>query len=91
MTNETNNDALENTEAPQNQNINISIEQICAAILNTLGSVEVSLENLLKQYGGKSIAINQDEETKAVTFSLTDVPEAEAQVEDSTEAPAENA
>jgi hypothetical protein len=91
MTNETNNDVVENTEAPENQNINISIEQICAAILNTLGSVDVSIENLLQNYTGKSIAINQDQETKVVTFSLADVPAAEAPSEDAAEAPAENA
>lgn len=74
MTEETTTDtAVEATpEAPQN--INISIEQICAAILATLGSVEVQLQDLLANYQGKSIAINQNEETKAVTFSIADVP-----------------
>ena len=69
-------------QAPQN--INISIEQICAAILSTVGSVEVQLPALLANYEGQSIAINQNDETKAVTFSIADAPVA-------TEAPAENA
>jgi hypothetical protein len=60
------------TQPAENNNVNISIEQICAAIINTLGSVEVSIENLLNNYGGKSIAINQDPETKAVAFTLAD-------------------
>ena len=67
MTDETT--TTNNTDA---NNINISIEQICAAIINTAGSVEIPIENLLQNYGGKSIAVNQDPDTKAVTFSLAD-------------------
>jgi len=70
MTNETTNQDAPATDA---SNINISIEQICAAIINTIGSVEVPIEKLLNNYGGKSIAVNQDPETKAVTFTLADV------------------
>jgi hypothetical protein len=72
------------SEASQDENVNISIEQICAAIIHTIGSVEVQLENLLKDYSTKSIAVNQDEETKALTFTLTDAPVAQE------EAPAES-
>ena len=61
-------------QAPEGDNIQISLEQICASILKTLGSVEVSLEDLITDYSGKSIAVNQNEETKALTFSLVDVP-----------------
>ena len=68
MTEETTN--VETTDT--NNNINISIEQICAAIINTIGSVEVPIKNLLENYGGKSIAVNQNPDTKAVTFSLAD-------------------
>ena len=59
----------------QTNNVNISIEQICAAILATVTSVEVPLTNLLENYSGKVIAINQDDTTKAVTFTLADAPE----------------
>lgn len=62
------------TPASEEQNINISIEQICAAILQEKGSIEVSIENLIMNYGGKTIAINQDDETKSVTFTLVDAP-----------------
>ena len=77
MTDETTNadtttDATASTDAATSSNINISIEQICAAIINTVGTVEVPLANLLENYGGKSIAVNQDPDTKAVTFSLAD-------------------
>lgn len=61
-------------EAPAGENIQISIEQICAAIINTVGSIEVPLENILKDYSGKNIAVNQDEETKSLKFELTDAP-----------------
>jgi len=62
------------TDALQNNNINISIEQICASIIATLDSVVVPIETLLQSYEGKSIAVNQDPETKAITFTLADVP-----------------
>ena len=58
----------------QNNNVQISIEQICASIIATLGTVEVKLEDLIKNYSDKSIAINQDPETKAITFTLADTP-----------------
>jgi hypothetical protein len=77
MTEET----VENVE--NNNNINISIEQICAAILNTVGAVEVSLEKLVTDYTSKSIAVNQDSETKSVTFTLVDAP-APVKVEEET-------
>jgi len=62
------------TDALQNNNINISIEQICASIIATLDSVVVPIETLLQSYEGKSIAVNQDPETKAITFTLADAP-----------------
>lgn len=69
------NEKTETTEiTPESNNVNISIEQICAAILATVGSVEVKLEDLTTNYGDKSIAVNQDSETKSVTFTLVDAP-----------------
>ena len=56
----------------QNQ-IPIGIEQICAAILATIGEVVIPLENLLKDYSSKSIAVNQNEETRELTFNLVDI------------------
>ena len=52
--------------------IQISVEQILASILS-LGTVTVPLDNLVASYGGKNIAVNQDPDTKAVTFELADV------------------
>jgi hypothetical protein len=71
MTEDTTTDA---NQAQEENNVQISVEQICAAILATVGSVEVSLENLVANYGNKTIAVNQNEETKAVTFALVDMP-----------------
>lgn len=74
-------------EINQDNNTPISIEQICAAIINKIGSVEIELADLVTDYSKKSIAVNQDTETKAVTFTLIDTPEPEEAP--ATEAPAE--
>lgn len=63
------------------QNVNISVEQVCAAILATVGPVEVELSTIMGNYAGKSISVNQNEETKALTFSLADAPEIQAENE----------
>jgi hypothetical protein len=57
----------------QNQGANISIEQVCAAMLNKFGKVELQIQDVLKDYSGKSIAVNQDIETQALIFELVDV------------------
>jgi len=61
-------------ETVQEENVSISIEQICAAIINTYKTVVVPMENLLKDYSDKNIAVTQDEETKILTFTLGDNP-----------------
>jgi hypothetical protein len=62
----------ETIDAVLDNNAHISLEQICASIIKTLGSIEVSLEDLVTDYSNKSIAVNQDQETQAFTFTLTD-------------------
>ena len=79
MTNETTN------ITPESSNVNISVEQICAAILATVGVVEVKIEDLTKNYSDKNIAVNQDSETKAITFTLVDAPIEKEKTEESTE------
>ena len=71
------------TEATEQQNngVNISVEQILAAVLSTVGNVTVELDNLVKNYGDKQIAVNQNED-KSVVFSLVDAPVAEENKED---------
>jgi hypothetical protein len=88
MADETTEVTPEVTEAPEN-NVQISIEQICAAIIKTLGSVEVPLEDLIADYSSKSIAVNQDEETKALTFTLTDAPVSEETTDEASPAESE--
>jgi hypothetical protein len=63
-------EVIEEAEAPKDGNVQISVEQICAAIISSLGSVEITVENLLTNYQDKSISVNQNEETKSLTFTL---------------------
>ncbi len=65
---------------PADPGVQISVEQILASILS-LGGVTVPLEKLVGNYSNKSIAVNQDPDTKDVTFELADAP---APVENST-------
>lgn len=61
--------------------VNISIEQICAAIVNKLGKIELSLPELLEDFSNKSIAVNQDPETQVITFELAENPVQETEQE----------
>jgi len=58
------------------ENVNISIEQILAAVLAKVGSVEMTLQELLSDYSNKNIAVNQNPETQNIIFELADMPEA---------------
>ena len=83
MTEET---TQEVTAVPENNNMNISVEQILAAVIKTTGDVTVALEDLIANYGNKTISVNQLED-KSVVFSLidvTDVPSEEI-IEESAE------
>jgi hypothetical protein len=53
-------------------NINISIEQILAAIVNHFGTVEITTEELLSNYSNKNLAVTQDPETAKLRFELAD-------------------
>ena len=76
-------DETTTTDAPAPDSIQISIEQILASILS-LGSFVVPLENLIANYGNKQISVDQDPDTKAITFGLVDIP-----AQPAAEAPAE--
>lgn len=56
--------------APENQGINISLEQILAAILHTSGSIVVTLADLVKDYSTLSVKVDQNPENQDLTFSL---------------------
>jgi len=65
----------ETTEAtPDLNNVNISIEQICASIINKFGKVDLTVAELVQDFSSKSIAVNQDPETQVITFELADAP-----------------
>ena len=59
----------ENVE--QSNGINITVEQILASVINTVGPVVVPLEKLIENYGNRSISVNQNED-KSVEFSLVE-------------------
>lgn len=73
------------SEAPQEEQVNISIEQICAAIISTYKTVIVPLETLLQDFTGKNIAVLQDPDTKVLIFTLADIPVAEEAQEEAVE------
>jgi len=79
----------ETTTPDTSNNVQISVEQICAAILATVGSIEVPLENLVSNYAGKTISVSQDETTKAVTFALADIPADATAILETEQTPAE--
>ena len=58
---------------PENAGVNITVEQILAAVISTVGTTTVPLETLITDYSAKSVAVNQNED-KSVTFSLVDAP-----------------
>ena len=66
----------EETNQQENPGINISVEQILASILNTVGPITVQLEKLIENYGNRSISVNQNED-KSVVFDLVESPKAE--------------
>ena len=72
---------------PENPGVNISIEQILAAVINQIGSITIPIETLITNYGNKQIAVNQNED-KSVVFTLVDVPVAQ-EAEETTEETAE--
>jgi hypothetical protein len=57
-----------------NNNINLGIEQICAAIINKYGKINIALNEILQDFSNKSIAVNQDLETKDLIFELVEKP-----------------
>jgi hypothetical protein len=78
-------EVTENADAQQDTNFSISVEQICAAMLSKLGTIEIPLETLVANYSDKVIAVDQDETTKALTFRLQDAPPAEENQNEVTE------
>jgi hypothetical protein len=57
------------------KNVQITLEQITAAIVATIGTVEVPVSEVLKDYSGKSISITHDDEKNVLLFELVDLPQ----------------
>jgi hypothetical protein len=66
-------------DTTQSNNIPISVEQICAAVLATLGTVTLAISDLIKDYSNKTIAISQNNETKEIVLTLADLPETKSE------------
>lgn len=66
-------------QTQQDPGMNISVEQILAAIINKLGEITIPVEELVANYSTKVIAVNQNED-KSVVFSLVDAPADQEQV-----------
>ena len=80
---------VQNTEAPvvadqaaaEENNVNISVEQILAAILKVSGKVNVPFADLVSDYSTYNIAVTQNED-KSVDFELTEVQAVEPAAEE---------
>lgn len=63
------------TMAEENSNnVNISVEQICAAILATIGSATVAVPDLVKDYTKHQIQVTQNEDG-TIQFTLVEEPQ----------------
>lgn len=84
MTDETTQSTVESTitdaveSQPANDGVNISVEQILAAILNKVGPANIALDDLVANYSTKTISVNQLED-RSVTFELVDISEVPTQ------------
>ena len=75
MTDEVTNDA-EISTAPDGENVQLSVEQILAAVLSKVGKQNIEIPELLKNYSSYSIAVNQEDDG-TVSFDLVEAPKAE--------------
>ena len=74
MTEETTQDAVQDTPAEATQGANISLEQVFAAYVNKNGAITLSPQDLFVNFSNKMVSVNQDPETQLITFDLVDMP-----------------
>lgn len=67
------------SEQPDLSNVNITLEQILAAILSSMGTIQITLDDMLKDYSDKRIAVNQDPDSNNLYFELVDINQAESE------------
>jgi len=60
------------TETQGEQDVPISSERLLAAILNKLGKIELTVEEIMGDYSGCQIEVEQTDE-RVVSFSLSQV------------------
>lgn len=53
-------------------NINLGIEQICAAMINKFEKINIPLNEILQDFSSKSISVTQDLETQDLVFELVE-------------------
>lgn len=53
-------------------NVNLGIEQICAAMINKFGKINIPLNEILQDFSSKSISVTQDLETQDLVFELVE-------------------
>ena len=63
-------------------NVNISLEQICAAILSTTGPLSIKFNTLLTDYSAKNISVTPNPDSDDILFELVDAPAQEEQKDD---------
>lgn len=70
----------EQAEMLEGDKIDISIEQVCAALLMHNGPITIPMTALWEDFGGRQIGLNQNNEDKTLTLFITekiDLPEIE--------------
>lgn len=53
-------------------NVNIGLEQICAAILATTGPIKINFNTLLTDYSKKNISVTPQDDSDEILFDLID-------------------
>ena len=62
----------EQFETLEGEKFDISIEQVCAAILADQGSITIPISALFEDFNGRSIALTQNNEDQTLTLSLSE-------------------
>jgi len=53
-------------------NVNLGIEQICAAMINKFGKINIPLNEVIQDFSNKNISVTQDLDTQELVFELVD-------------------
>lgn len=53
-------------------NVNLGIEQICAAMINKFGKINIPLNEVIQDFSNKNISVTQDLDTQDLVFELVE-------------------